>query len=488
MHTNRPLVIASVMASMFMVAIEATIISTAMPQIVGELGGLTMYSWAFSIFLLAQTVATVVSGKLSDMYGRRPVMLGGIAAFLLGSLACGFAWSMESLIAFRLLQGIGAGAMQPAALTIVGDLYSAEERGRIQGFLASVWAVSALLGPVAGGFIVQHLSWPWVFWINIPVGLLATAGFVAFLHEGVTPQRRSVDYAGAALFTVAVAGLMVALTESSGQHGTVAWGAAAICAVATALFVLQERRAAEPMISFELWSRRPIAAANATTLIAGAALIGLTTFLPMFVQGVLRQTPVVAGLALTMMVLGWPTGTTLASRILRRTGLRPILLTGSVLVPIGAASFMWLSPGTPPVFAGAGSLVMGLGMGLLSFASIVLIQEIVPWSERGSATASNVFSRNLGSTLGAALYGAVLNHGLARPGAAPITSEDLQWVLAGLAAGGVEVEATRALLQQSLHATFVAVFATALLAIAAALAVPHVAIGRAAPGSAATEL
>ncbi|MDB5512230.1 MAG: major facilitator superfamily 1 [Enterovirga sp.] len=476
--TARPLVIASVMLSMFMIAIEATIVSTAMPQIVGELGGLTLYSWVFSAFLLTQTVATVVFGKLSDVYGRKPMLLAGIGVFLLGSLGCGFAWSMPSLIAFRLVQGIGAGAMQPVGLTLVGDLYAAEERGRIQGALASVWAISAVLGPVVGALIIAKTSWAWIFWLNVPIGILAALGFVLFLREDLGPVRSKVDVPGALLFTVAMGALMTALTESGSADATVAAAAGAVAVVAAALFVWWERRAAEPMISFELWSRRPIAAANGASLLAGMALIGLTTFLPMYVQGVMRQTPVVAGLALTVMVLGWPVGATFAARSFARFGLKPLLAVGAALVPTGAVAFLMLTPEMPPALAGAGSLVMGLGMGLLSTSSIVLIQEIVSWSERGSATASNLFSRNLGSTLGAAVFGAVLNHGLARPGAtSPIGSEELQKVLAS-GQGSAALDGARALLQGALHNTFWAVFLISCGAAAVALLVPHVPLGR----------
>src|SRR5271169_6689587 len=185
--THRPLVLASVMAAMFMIAIEATIVSTAMPGIVGRLGGLQLYSWVFSAFLLTQTATTVVFGKLSDLLGRKKVMLSGIAIFLFGSLLCGFAWSMPSMILFRLVQGVGAGAIQPIGMTIVGDLYSAHERGKIQGYLASVWAISAVLGPLVGGLIVQHFSWAWIFWLNLPIGALAAAGFWACLHETLVP-------------------------------------------------------------------------------------------------------------------------------------------------------------------------------------------------------------------------------------------------------------------------------------------------------------
>ena len=255
--------LASVMAAMFMIAIEATIVSTAMPQIAGQLGDLHLYSWVFSAFLLTQTATTVVFGKLADLYGRKPVLLVGIAVFLVGSVLCGCAWSMPSLVAFRLLQGAGAGAIQPVGITVVGDLYSVQERGKIQGYLASVWGVSSVLGPLAGGLIVQHLSWAWIFWINVPVGLVAAGGFVAFLHEDVAPARHSIDVAGAALFAAAVAALMVALTEIGTASAQAALLAGTVSIVSAVLFVLQERRARAPMLAFALWARRPIATSNA---------------------------------------------------------------------------------------------------------------------------------------------------------------------------------------------------------------------------------
>lgn len=237
--------LASVVAAMFMIAIEATIVSTAMPQIAGQLGDLRLYSWVFSSFLLTQTAMTVVFGKLAHLHGRKPVLLAGIAIFLLGSVLCGVARSVSALIVFRLIQGIGAGAIQPVSLTAVGDLYPVRERGRIQGWLASVWGVSSVLGPLAGGLIVRHLNWAWIFWINLPVGLAAAAGFAAYLREGVSRAERNADVAGAVLFTLAVAALMVALTEI-GESG-IGIAAAAVCAMSTALFMAQERRARDPM-------------------------------------------------------------------------------------------------------------------------------------------------------------------------------------------------------------------------------------------------
>ncbi len=469
---RRPLVLASVMAAMFMIAIEATIVSTAMPQIAGQLGDLHLYAWVFSSFLLTQTATTVVFGKLADLYGRRPVLLAGIVIFLAGSVLCGFAWSMPSLIAFRLVQGVGAGAIQPVSLTVVGDLYSVHERGRIQGWLASVWGISSVLGPLAGGLIIRHLSWAWIFWINVPVGLVAFAGFAAFLREEVAARQRSVDIAGAALFTAAIASLMVALTGMGASGGRAVAPALGVFALSAVLFVLQERRATDPMLAFALWARRPIATCNAVTLLSGMAIIGLTAFLPMFVQGVLHRSALEAGFALTVMVAGWPVGATVAARNFARFGLRATLLFGAALLPSGALAFVALAPGSSPVLAGAGSAVLGLGMGFLSTSAIVIVQDSVGWTERGAATASNIFSRNLGSTLGATVLGGVLNLGLARQA---VGFDSVRQLLDGSAAVAGEA-AVRAALGQALHLTFWAVFAITAATLALATLVPAVAL------------
>ncbi len=472
--THRPLVLASVMAANFMIAIEATIVSTAMPQIVGRLGGLQLYSWVFAAFLLTQTAMTIVFGKLSDAKGRKAVMLSGIAIFLLGSILCGFAWSMPSMIAFRLLQGVGAGAVQPVAMTIVGDLYSAHERGKIQGWLASVWALSAIVGPLAGGLIIQYWSWSWIFWMNLPIGIFASAGFWAFLHEKKSDARGQIDHLSAGLFTVAIAAVMADLTAFSTAGRTEISVITAIAVVAVGLFVYQERRSPEPMISLELWGRRPIAAVNGASLLSGMVMIGLTTFLPMFVQGVMQKSALTAGFALSAMVLGWPLAATIAPRLWMRFGVRPILRAGGALIPLGAMAFVILEADGSPVVAGFGSAIVGFGMGLLSGTSIVLIQEIVDWSERGSVTASYLFARSLGSTFGATVFGAVLNYGLARSGAGAVTSDELRRLLERASGAGGGDAALRGVLEHSLHLTFVAMFVIALLVAGAAALAPKV--------------
>ncbi|WP_445287748.1 MFS transporter [Variovorax atrisoli] len=488
--TSRPLVIASIMASMAMVAIEATIVSTVMPQIASELGGLHLYSWVFASFLLAQTAMTVVFGKLSDLYGRKPIMFVGIAVFVIGSVLAGFSWSMPAMICFRLIQGVGAGAIQPVALTIVGDLYPVRERGKVQGWLASVWAVSAVLGPMIGALIVQKLSWAWIFWVNVPIGLAAAAGFWFFLHEAPTVRRSSIDIVGAVLFTIGIAALMIALTEFGVGNSGVALAWAGLFAVTLVLFIAQERRAADPMVSLRLWGARMIAIVNGAAMLAGMVLIGITTFLPMYVQVVLERSSVTAGLTLTMVMLGWPIGATLTSRTFHRIGLWRMVVTGAALIPVGASTFVLLGSGSSPVLPAIGSFIIGLGMGVMSLSSLILIQEGVDLAQRGIATASNVFSRNLGSALGAAFFGAVFNFGLTHGDGRPMFSdEQLRMLLQGVHGSVAGDSAIRLALGGSLHLTFVMMLVVSLGVIALALLLPReglvesraVAAGEAAP-------
>ena len=469
----RGLVVAAIMASMAMIAIEATIVSTAMPQIAAQLGRINLYSWVFSSFLLTQTATTVVFGKLADIYGRKPIILIGIALFLFASVLAGFAWSMPSMIAFRLLQGIGAGAIQPVAMTVVADLFPGNQRGKVQGYLASVWALSAVVGPLLGSLIIHNLPWAWIFWINVPVGILAALGFIFFLHEDRRNRTVSIDVLGAVLFAVSISALMIALTEMETTISRTAIFAIAISITTLAAFIWQERRAEAPMVAPDLWLKRPVAFANLAVFLASMSIMGLTTFLPMYVQTVLNGSPLVAGFALTMLLFGWPCGATIASRQFGRFGLRPIMIIGSLLIPVGTGLLVLLTPSSSAMLAGAGSLIMGFGMGLLNIGALVLTQESVGWSERGSATASNIFSRNLGSTLGAAILGAVLAYGLAHStNGQPITPEQLRALLNGTGGLIPDAQPIRQALQEALHSTFIVMMVFAVMIVPACLFVP----------------
>jgi EmrB/QacA subfamily drug resistance transporter len=411
-HTKRPLVLASVMLAMFMGAIEATIVSTAMPAIVGDLGGFSLYSWVFSAYLLMNAVTVLIYGKLSDLFGRKPILTFGIIVFFIGSILCGFAESMTMLIVFRFIQGFGAGAVMPIATTIVGDIYTREERAKIQGYLSSVWGISAIMGPAIGGLLVQYVSWRYVFWINIPLGILSIAGLWLFLHEKVEKKKHNIDYKGALLLTLTITSLMVVLVEGSGNW---AWNSVQVIglllfsAIAFCLFILQEKKVQEPMMPFSIWKERSILIANLASLTTGLMLIGVSSFLPAFVQGVMERSPIVAGFTLTTMSIGWPIAATIAGKLLLRIGYRSTSLIGGIFLILGSIVFITLDPAAGPLWAALGSFLVGVGMGLTTTSFIVSIQSTVSWQHRGVATAANMFMRNLGTTIGAALLGGIIN-------------------------------------------------------------------------------
>lgn len=280
-ETKRPFVLAAVMLAMFMAAVEATIVSTAMPAIVAEIGGFSKYSWIFSSYLLMNSVTILIYGKLADLFGRKPIFAFGIIIFLIGSVLCGLADSMETLIIYRFIQGIGAGAVMPVATTIVGDIYTVEERAKIQGYLSSVWGISAIIGPVLGGLFVEYISWKFVFWVNVPLGILSMAGIGLFLNERIDKKKSSIDYAGAMFMLIAISLLMVVLVEGGVRWSWTSWEVAALLAVACCFFILfifQENRADDPMMPLSLWKNRSILLANVTSLTTGMMLMGISTF------------------------------------------------------------------------------------------------------------------------------------------------------------------------------------------------------------------
>ena len=412
---HRRLLVASLMLAMFLSAMESTIVATAMPSIVSSLGGFADYTWVFSVFLLTQTATIPLYGKLADLYGRRRVFAAGTGSFILGSLACGGSGTMTQLILARAMQGIGAGAVQPIATTIIGDIFTLRERARMQGWLSSVWAVASIVGPLLGGFIVERLHWEWIFLINVPMGLLAITGVVMFLREPATRSRHAVDYLGAALLMAGVMLLLFALL----QGGTAwAWTAPQSLGLFTAAllvlaaFVLRESRATEPIVPLSLFKNRIVAAADACSLLLGGMIFALTTFVPLFVQGALGVAATLAGLTLATMSFGWPTASAFAGRVIMAIGFRRTALLGAALNTLGAALLTFL-PEASPLPVGAAIFFVGAGMGFLSTTLIVALQGAVPWSSRGVATASNMFSRQLGSTLWVALLGSVLNTALA---------------------------------------------------------------------------
>jgi hypothetical protein len=389
-------------------------------------------------------VSVPIYGKLADIVGRKPIMLFGIALFLLGSILSVVAWGMVPLIMFRALQGLGAGAVQPMSITIAGDIYTLAERAKAQGYLASVWAVSAVVGPTLGGVFTEWLTWRWLFIINIPLCLLAFWMLASRFQEKVRRVSHRIDYLGSITLTVGATLLILGLLE--GGQVWAWWSAPSVAvlgggAMLLAVFLVAQRRAAEPVLPLWVFSRRVLVASAVIAVLVGAVLLGLTTYVPTFVQTVLGTGPLVAGFALATLTIGWPISATLSGRFYLRLGFRTTALIGAVLAVTGALSTTRLGPDSAVWQVGACCFVVGLGMGLISSPTLIAAQSSVGWAERGVVTATNLFARSIGSAVGVAAFGALANLSLgattnaaANPAGVAAATHDVFVAVAGLAA------------------------------------------------------
>ncbi|MFI9274354.1 MFS transporter [Kitasatospora sp. NPDC052896] len=409
---RRRLVVAALMLSMALVAMDSACVSTAVPQIVGELGGFSYFSWLFSGYLLAVTVTLPVYGKLADARGRKPVLLVGSVIFLLGSVLCASAWSMAALIAFRLVQGLGGGAIQGTVQTIAADLYPLRQRGRIQAAMSTVWAVSAVAGPAIGGVSASTVGWRWIFLVNLPTGLVALVLLQRHLPERAGGGRTRIDWAGALGLFLTAGLLLFALVQGGVAWG---WGSApslALFAASALLGVLTvriERRVAEPVIPGWVWRRRVIAGVNLALGCLGVLMIAPMVFLPIYAQSVLGLPPVAAGFVLSVWTISWPISAAFSNRLYLRIGFRDTALIGAVCGTVILAGFTLLpyrGPAWQPMLV---MLLLGAGLGLFQLPLIVGVQAIVPWGERGTATASILFCRQVGQSLGGALFAVIAN-------------------------------------------------------------------------------
>jgi EmrB/QacA subfamily drug resistance transporter len=469
--TSRPLTVVALLLGLFLAAMEMTVVSTAMPTVVGELGGLNLYAWAFAAYMLASTVTVPIHGKLADLHGRKPVLLAGTALFLLGSAGCGTAGSMGALVAWRAVQGLGAGAVQPVTLTIVGDLFDVRERARIQGVFGAVWGVAGLAGPVLGGWIVHALGWRWIFWVNLPFGIASALVLAFAYHERPERHAHVLDVRGALLLSVGVVALLLAARSPA------AFAAALpIAAVALVLFVRAERRAPEPLLPLDLFRQPVIAVSSATGALLGAAMLALVTFVPLWVQSVLGGSPTAAGGAIAPMAIGWPIASAIAGRLLPRLGYRRLLLGGLVTTALaGAVLALLLRPGVPMPLVQALTFTYGVGLGLANTPLIFAVQTAVPWTRRGVATASTMFFRTIGGTLAIGVLGGVLAHALARAGAAPGVAEKLLGPeRASLATA--DLAGVTSALEGAMRVVFWSIAGMAAVAVAVATRFPRIAV------------
>ncbi len=376
------LVTAGIMLSLFLASMESTVVATAMPTIVGQLGGLEHYSWVFSAFMLASTTAVPLYGKLSDIYGRRRLYVSAMALFLIGSVWCGLATSMTSLIFARALQGIGAGGIMPLAFILIGEMFTLEQRAKMQGLFSGVWGVSSIVGPLLGGFLVDQLSWRWIFYINIFPGLIAAA-LVALAWRDAHAHgqdRPAVDYAGAALLTVSVVMLLLGLMGS----GTSSWLLIAGALVLFVLLLWVERRSADPVLPLPLFRDPLFATATAHGVFTGWVLFGSVSFIPLFVQSVMGTTATQAGITLTPLLLGWVTASIIGTRLMLTIGYRRLGLIGTAAFTIGAFLMSQAGMNTSQASMMAFVTLMGIGMGLSIPSYLIAVQTSVSRRQLGN--------------------------------------------------------------------------------------------------------
>ena len=435
-----------VMLSVFLAAMESTVVATAMPRVVESLGGVHIYSWVFSGFLLTSTVTMPLWGRLSDVMGRRPIYLIGLTIFLAGSALSGAAQDMGQLIAFRMVQGVGAGSLLTLGMTIVGELFGLEQRAKMQGYVSAMWGVASLLGPLLGGLLTDHASWRWVFYINLPFGAIAMLLLGRSLPDNERRQH-ALDYPGLALFSIGVSALLVGIMEA-GRVGV--WTGAdvlvplAVAVITLGAFVAAERRAREPIVPLRLFRHRMITAATVNGFLSGMAMFGAISFVPLFLQNVSGMSATAAGFVLTPFVLGWVAMSIFSARLVLRLGYRVLVVSGMACLSLAFLMLSRWSPGLTQLVAMRDALIGGVGMGLTFVPMLIAAQSAVPRSDLGAATAMTQFCRTIGGAVGLSVMGAVM--------------------IRRLAAGATMAEA--------LHAVFIVGLVVSIAALASAFLVP----------------
>lgn len=415
-ETHKPLhrgwILVALMVTMMLAAMDNTIVSTAIPQIVGDLGGFSLFSWVFSIYLLFQTITIPLYGKLADMYGRKPVLIIGTIIFLLGSATCALSWNMYSLIVFRGIQALGAGAIMATVNTLAGDLYNVRERAKIQGWLSSVWGMSAIAGPALGGAFAEYLSWHWIFLINLPAGVVSIALISVFLHEKKSPVPHKLKFGGSALMLASSALLMFGLLQGGQAWSWVSLNSILIFIASVVLIYFTtrvEKRNPEPIMPSWLWKNRTLLGTNLSLVGMGATMMAPSMYLPVYAQSVSGVSPIAAGFILASMSFTWPLSSALSGKLYLLIGFRNTALAGIILAIAGAALLLFLPfPGPVEMLVGS-QLLLGAGFGLISTPLLVGAQSMVTWERRGVVTGASMFSRYFGQTIGTAIFAAIFN-------------------------------------------------------------------------------
>ncbi|MGZ3421151.1 MAG: MFS transporter [Polyangiales bacterium] len=402
-RARRRVATVAVLFGLIVAAFETTVVTTAMPTIAKELGGLALYPWVFSAFLVASMLGVLVCGKLADAYGRRPVYAGGMVLFLVGSILCGSANTLGALVAWRVVQGLGAGAIQPIAMTIVSDIYDLDERARIQGIFTSAWGAASVLGPVIGGWLVTHLSWRWVFLVNVPIGIVGVIVLLASYRD--RPRSDAAVGARGALLGGVAAGLLLLAMEPLGGAFALRAALLGLSVFVMAVFVRDQRTSAAPIVAPELLPDPLVRASIVAAIFSGALLYTCAAYVPLWVTTHGGGTPLLAGLALVPLLGGWAIGSSFGVRIMVRHGMRASVVGGFAVAAIGAILLAVAHALSSATFAAGALAILGLGLGPAASTSLVAPQNHVPWRQRGAITSAVYATRALGGSFAVAIVG-----------------------------------------------------------------------------------
>ena len=404
------------MVALLLAALDQTIVATALPKVVSDLGGITQYTWVFTAYMLGSTVTVPLYGKLGDVYGRKPLFIVAIVIFLVGSALCGLSQNLWELVIFRAVQGLGAGGIFPLTLAMVGMIVPPRDRGRYQGLIGSVFAGASIIGPLIGGFIVDNASWRWIFYVNLPVGGLALAVILVTMPRRLVKQEHSIDWLGAAVLGAGTTALLLGLVWGGNQYP---WsspeviGALVAAVILLAVFGVIESRVREPILPFDLLRNQTVASSVACMALVGAAMFGTISFVPLFVQGVIGTSATSSGIVLTPLILGAVTTSFISGQIVYRTGrYRPNTLIGPIILGFGMFLLWRMDVHTTNAEAARNMVVAGIGLGMMMQIFVLSVQNSVSRAAMGTATALTQFSRSIGSTLGVTLMGVIVNQNL----------------------------------------------------------------------------
>jgi EmrB/QacA subfamily drug resistance transporter len=411
MRRKRKQIIVSLLIATFLTAIEGTIVSTAMPSIVEDLGGSQLFTWVISVYLFAGVVATPIFGKLADLYGRKIMFTIGVIIFLVGSILSGLSQTMQQLVLYRLIQGIGAGALTTIPFTIIGDVFPFEQRAKVQGLISSIWGISGIIGPLAGGFIVDTISWHWIFYMNLPFGLISLLLLWASLQEKVERKKTTIDYAGIITFTIGISSFLYGLTlwKEQKQIAMEIISLFLIALVGLCLFLWLEAKGKEPMLPLSLFQIRYILVANLGGFLLGFVLVAVTFYIPLWVQGVTDLNATYSGLAMLPMSITWPLGSMLTGRWIAKASIRQISSIGCIIITLGCIGLTMFEVNTGIQWMMVVTAIIGLGFGITYTSFTVTVQSSVEWNLRGAAMGSHQLMRQLGQTIGIAVSGLLLS-------------------------------------------------------------------------------